>query len=243
MNKIIFVNKGIASKDEQEHLESIIFKSGLGIFLSQLIIQGPPIVFNYLIDPRSLSEYLIYIRLIQVVCQLSNVFIYQSFPQINTLQQKKEYVLQLALIKSNLLKTILSFYLFAFLILISGPYIFSYLLDDYQLNNSLFLLIIVMFSFERLIAIINQLESVKKYINWILTYSTVLIGFALSFNLLFNLIAEKVLLNIIISSILSYSLTLFFLKIPKIVNLYKGILHLLIISPAISLFIILLIII
>ena len=98
----------------------------------------------------------------------------------------------------------MSFYLFAYLILISGPYIFSYLLDDYQLNNSLFLLIIVMFSFERLIAIINQLESVKKYINWILTYSTVLIGFALSFNLLFNLIAEKVLLNIIISSILSY---------------------------------------
>ena len=55
LNKIIFIQgitKGIASKDEQEHLESIIFKSGL-VFLSQLIIQGPPIVFNYLIDPEA----------------------------------------------------------------------------------------------------------------------------------------------------------------------------------------------
>mgnify|MGYP007000215397 len=88
------INKGKVDFDTQSNLTSVIYESGLGIFLSQLFIQGPPIIMASLIEPKALSEYLIYLRLIQVVCQLSSVFIYQALPQINIYEQRKEYDMQ-----------------------------------------------------------------------------------------------------------------------------------------------------
>lgn len=137
LNKIIElhgINKGKVDFDTQSNLTSVIYESGLGIFLSQLFIQGPPIIMASLIEPKALSEYLIYLRLIQVVCQLSSVFIYQALPQINIYEQRKEYDMQIRLIKSNLLKTTSSFFLFGFLIYIIAPYVFILLSNDYELN-------------------------------------------------------------------------------------------------------------
>ena len=97
---------------------------------------------------------------------------------------------------------------------------------------------IVMFSLERHVAIINQLEAVKKFINWIFTYSIAIASFTTCFFLLWLSENGNMVMNIIIASIISYALTLIVIKMPKIIKIYKNSYSILMISPLLALLLI-----
>ena len=157
-------------KEQEAEILQATYKSGAGIIVSQLILQGPILVIAPLIPAQFLASYLITARILQVICNLSNVFIYQSLPTINRLEEESNYEKQAQIIRGNLVKTQCAFYVFAILAFFTMPQVSAYLPKDYVLNQDIFWLFVIMYALERLVAIFNQLEAVKKFINWLSVY-------------------------------------------------------------------------
>lgn len=214
--------KGEINSQLQDEITNATYKTGLGIMLSQVVLQAPPLVLVGYVEPELLSEYLILMRIMQVICQLSNVFIYQSMPQINALQEVSAWQEQCRLVKDGLYKTSLSFYLMSCAAWLILPYLFPLVTQEYHFNSPLFFGLVVMFACERLLAIFNQLESVKKYINWAFTYTLSLLVMLCTVISVWIYTGGMSLNTLIIATTVGYLISVIGLKLPKLRTLYSG---------------------
>ena len=207
-------------KQEAEILQAT-YKSGAGIIVSQLILQGPILVIAPLIPEQLLASYLITARILQVICNLSNVFIYQLLPTINRLEELSNHHKKVQLIQGNLVKTQFAFYVFAILAFFTVPFVSNYMPNDYVLNQDIFWLFVIMYALERLVAIFNQLEAVKKFINWFSVYLVGLCITAIACYALYVLDNLDV-YTLIQSTAFAYLCTIIGFKLPKMLEFYPS---------------------
>lgn len=209
-------------KEQETEILQATYKSGAGIIVSQLILQGPILVIAPLIPAQLLASYLITARILQVICNLSNVFIYQSLPTINRLEEASNHEKQAQMIQGNLVKTQCAFYGFAILAFFTMPLVSAYLPKDYVLNQDVFWLFVIMYALERLVAIFNQLEAVKKFINWFSVYLVGLCMTALAC-LAFYALGKLDVYTLIQSTAFAYLCMIIGFKLRKMLAFYPSI--------------------
>jgi len=214
------IENGEFSKKVMEEIQTVILKTGSGILISQILIQAPPLLLsNFLYGPK-LSEFLIFSRIVQALCQISNVFIYQSMPLINKSEEEKDLNFQKKLIKIEFFKTFSTYYILSFILFVTLPLFINYIPGEIDLTRSLLTYVIFLYAFERILAISNQLESVKKFINWSQTY--LLVGLVSCFSIFAFAVYSKISIeNVIISLSFGYFISIIFFKFGKI-RLFYG---------------------
>ena len=214
------IENGEFSKKVMDEIQTVILKTGSGILISQILIQAPPLLLsNFLYGPK-LSEFLIFSRIVQALCQIANVFIYQSMPLINKSEEEKDLNFQKKLIKIEFFKTFSTYYILSFILFITLPLFINYIPGEIDLTRSLLTYVIFLYAFERILAISNQLESVKKFINWSQTY--LLVGLVSCFSIFgFAAYSQISIENVIISLSFGYFITIILFKFRKI-RLFYG---------------------
>ena len=141
-------------------------------------------------------------------------------PLINKSEEEKDLNFQKKLIKIEFFKTFSTYYILSFILFITLPLFINYIPGEIDLTRSLLTYVIFLYAFERILAISNQLESVKKFINWSQTY--LLVGLVSCFSISgFATYSQISIENVIISLSFGYFITIILFKFRKI-RLFYG---------------------
>ncbi len=143
------------------------WRSGIGVLMSQGIVQASGVIFSQVGDPAQVAAYLLALRVMTVASQFSAAPFYSKLPQLAKLQMTQQRVAQMALAQRGMRLAHWTFVLSVGLVAISAQPLLDLIGSRISfVSDAVWALMCLAFFAERFGAMHLQLYSVTNHIVW-----------------------------------------------------------------------------